>query len=267
MTGLLSKLDLVFCVDLTASMSGFIAAAKRQMAQILDAFAAQLHGGLRVAIVGYRDHCDGDKLLEVYPLDADHARVAQVMSSLTVSGGGDAPEAVYTGLEASMMLDWATGSYRVVLLVGDAPPHGVGCAGDSLPRDPTGNTLDDMANKLETEGLFVHAVAMRCNDALLESSFKRLSISTGGTYHETAAASTMKIVQTIAQQLLEHIELDTRLLSRVREGIEVPEPEHDNDVVPSRSEILAKLLRVEQRDIHAGMMRLRRRRLLEASEL
>ena len=59
----LLQLDLVFCVDLTGSMSGFISVAKRQMAQVLDAFAPQLHGGLRVGIVGFRDHCDGDKLL------------------------------------------------------------------------------------------------------------------------------------------------------------------------------------------------------------
>src|SRR5262245_14378897 len=168
----LSRLDLVFCVDLTSSMSGFIASAKRQMADVLDAFAAELHGGLRVAIVGYRDHCDGDKLLEVYPLDANLKRVAKAIDKLAVSGGGDTPEAVYTGLQACLALDWAVGCYRVVLLVGDAPPHGIGYPGDSLTRDPTGLTLDDMANKLEAEGVFVHALAMRSGDALLATAFR-----------------------------------------------------------------------------------------------
>jgi hypothetical protein len=72
----LSTIDLVFCVDLTSSMSGFIASAKRSIAQVLEAFAKHLHGGLRVAIVGYRDHCDGDKLLEGYPFDGNLARVS-----------------------------------------------------------------------------------------------------------------------------------------------------------------------------------------------
>jgi len=263
----LSKLDLVFCVDLTGSMSGFITVAKRQMAQVLDAFAAKLHGGLRVAIVGYRDHCDGDKLVEVYPLDGNLARVAKAIDKLATSGGGDAPEAVYSGLETCLRLDWATGSYRIIVLVGDAPPHGVGYPGDSFTADPTGLDLDDMANKLEAEGVFVHALAMRSNDAVLASSFKRLSISTGGSYHETSSAASMAIVETIARGLLEDIELDTRLLARLREGVSVPEPQHDDDRVPSRAEILAKLLRVEQRDVHAGLMRLRRRRLLEVSDL
>lgn len=266
MLQLLSKLDLVFCVDLTSSMSGFIAAAKQHMTSVLREFAPELHGGLRVAIVGYRDHCDGDKLLEVYPLEADLEKVQASIGKLAVSGGGDAPEAVYTGLDACLALAWAPGSYRVILLVGDAPPHGVGCAGDSLPKDPTGYTIDDMANKLETEGVFVHALSMRPGDKLLATSFQRLSISTGGGYHETTNGA-IALVETIASTLLADIELDTKLLSRLREGVIVPEPVSDNDWVPSKAELLAKALRVEERDIHSGMMRLRRRRLLEATDL
>ncbi len=266
MLQLLSKLDLVFCVDLTSSMSGFIAAAKQQMTSVLRELATKLHGGLRVAIVGYRDHCDGDKLLEVYPLEADLEKVQASIGKLAVSGGGDAPEAVYTGLDACLALAWAPGSYRVILLVGDAPPHGVGCAGDSLPKDPTGYTIDDMANKLETEGVFVHALSMRPGDKLLASSFQRLSISTGGGYHETTHGA-IALVETIASTLLADIELDTKLLSRLREGVIVPEPATDNDWVPSKTELLAKALRVEERDIHSGMMRLRRRRLLAATDL
>lgn len=262
MLQLLSKLDLVFCIDLTSSMSGFIAAAKHHMTALLEGFAAQLDGGLRVAIVGYRDHCDGDRLLEVYPLEADLAKVAAAIRGLAVSGGGDAPEAVYTGLDACLALAWAPGSYRVILLVGDAPPHGVGCAGDSLPHDPTGYTIDDMANKLETEGVFVHALSMRPGDALLARSFQRLSISTGGGFHDTSSSVVMAIVDGITRSLLADIDLDRKVLARLHEGVVVPAPVSEDDRVPSRAELLAKALRVEERDIHAAIMRLRRRRLL-----
>jgi hypothetical protein len=255
----LSQLDLAFCIDLTASMSGFIASAKRHMVQVLDAFAAQLHGGLRVAIVGYRDHCDGKKLLEVHPLEADLARVANTIASLAVSGGGDAPEAVYTGLEACLGLGWTAGSYRVILLVGDAPPHGVGAPGDSLARDPTGHDLDGMANKLETEGVFVHALSMQPADQHLATAFRRLSISTGGGYYDTATSTAIAIVEAVAHSLLQHIELDTQLYARLRDGVPVPEDE----LGPSRAQLLAKQLGREELEIHTGMMRLRRRRLIE----
>src|SRR5207244_12981958 len=131
----------------------------------LDPLGKELGGGLRVAIVGYRDHSDGDELLEVHDFDADLARVGKAVQGLGVSGGGDAPEAVYAGLQACVKLKWARGSYRVIVLVGDAPPHAVGAPGDAYAKgDPTGFNLDDMANALETEGLFVHALSMQPRD-------------------------------------------------------------------------------------------------------
>jgi hypothetical protein len=262
----LSQLDLVFCIDLTGSMSGFLASAQQHMKRVLEAFAERLHGGLRVAIVGYRDHCDGDKLLEVHDFDGKPARVAKAIGKLSVSGGGDAPEAVYSGLLACCRLAWAKGSYRVVVLVGDAPPHGVGAPGDSLPRDPTGMDLDGMANKLEADDLFVHALSMQPNDRLLETSFRRLSISTSGGYHEASAGAAMTIVEEIAGRLLQDIDLDGRIYTCLRDGVRVAEPAHDNDVPPSRAQLIAGRLGCEERDVHAGMMRLRRRRLLDGLE-
>lgn len=263
MSDALSRLDLAFCVDLTGSMSGFIAGAKQHMARVLEALQVALGAGLNVAIVGYRDHSDGPKLLEVHPLDADLTRVAAAVQKLTVSGGGDAPEAVYAGLKACLELTWREGSYRVVILVGDAPPHGVGAAGDAYARgDPTGYSLDDMANALETEGLFVHALSMQPRDTVLASSFQRLSISTGGSYHDaTGSDAAIRIVEAVTQSLLQDIDFDRRLLKQLEAGVEVPAPKSDDDIVPSRAEVLAKLLKVDVQTVHGGLMRLRRRRL------
>jgi hypothetical protein len=263
MTDELNRLDLAFCVDLTGSMGGFIESAKRHMVRVLEALKAELGDGVRVAIVGYRDHMDGDKLTEVHPFEADLKKVDATINGLKVSGGGDAPEAVYSGLQACLGLTWREGSYRVVILVGDAPPHAVGAHGDSYAKgDPTGLSLDDMANALETDGLFVHALAMQPRDALLASSFQRLSISTGGGYHDASSSdAAIKVVETITKSLLADIELDRRLLARIREGVRVPEPKDENEIVPSRSELFAKLLKVDVTDVHGGMMRLRRRRI------
>lgn len=266
MSDALSRLDLAFCVDLTGSMSGFIAAAKQHVARVLEALRAPLGDGLHVAIVGYRDHSDGPKLLEVHALNGDLAKVHAAVQGLSVSGGGDAPEAVYAGLKACLdELKWREGSYRVVILVGDAPPHAVGAPGDSYAKgDPTGYSLDDMANQLETEGLFVHALSMQPRDAVLASSFQRLSISTGGGYHDaTGADAALRIVEAITQSLLQDIDFDRRLLARLREGVPLPVPKDDDELVPSRAEVLAKLLKVDVPAVHGGMMRLRRRLLLD----
>lgn len=263
----LSKLDLAFCVDLTGSMGGFIAAARQHISRVLDALQQALGAGLRVAFVGYRDHSDGKLLLQVEALTGDVAKVRGVVDAAVVSGGGDAPEAVYTGLDACLKLAWADGSYRVVILVGDAPPHGVGAAGDSYKNDPSGYSLDDMANQLETEGVFVHALSMQPGDKVLESSFKRLSISTGGSYRDaTSPAAAMEVVETFTKGFLADIEFDRRVLEVLRAGVEVPQPKHDDDVVPSRDELVAERLKVPVQQVWGGLMRLRRRRLLDGLE-
>lgn len=262
-THLLSRLDLVFCVDLTGSMGGLIASARAHVGRVLDALKAELKDDLRVGFVGYRDHSDGpQKLLQTEPLTTDVERVRKIIDGVKVDGGGDAPEAVYAGLVQCLELAWREGSYRVVILIGDAPPHGVGAAGDSYRVDPTGLSLDDMANRMETEGLFVHALSLTPHDKVMESAFRRLSISTGGTYSDaTSPDAAMRIVETITQQFLKDLEFDRRLLARLGQGVVVPEPKDEDEVVPTRDEVLARALDVPVQQVWGGLMRLRRRRL------
>ena len=254
----LSRLDLAFCVDLTGSMGGFIQAAREHMVSILDALRAPLGDGLRVAIVGYRDHCDA-KTCEVHPFERDPRAVKATLDGLAVMGGGDYPEAVFTGLSSCLDLPWRTGAYRVVVLVGDAPPHACGAAGDThARRDPSGLDLDEMANRLEEAGVFVHALAMTAPgradvEPVLDRAFRRLSISTGGQFHDArGAAAAMEIVDTIGRRFLADIAFDRRLF-------EVLERAADADV-----EAIAKALRTTAPEVNAGMMRLRQRKLIGA---
>lgn len=252
----LSRLDLAFCVDLTGSMGGFIQAAREHMVSILDALRGSLGDGLRVAVVGYRDHCDA-KTCEVRPFETNPRAVKATLDGLSVMGGGDYPEAVFTGLAACLDLPWRAGAYRVVVLVGDAPPHGCGAAGDShAKRDPSGLDLDEVANRLEEAGIFVHALAMmppgRADvEPVLERTFHRLSISTGGAFHDArGAAAAMAIVETIGHRFLADIAFDRTLH-------EVLVQEAASDV-----EALAKRLRTTPSDVNAGLMRLRQRKLI-----
>jgi hypothetical protein len=120
-----------------------------------------------------------------------------------------------------------------------------------------------MANRLEEAGVFVHALAMMPSDKVLEAAFRRLSISTGGAYHDaTTPDAAIKIVESITQRFLTEIDFDRRLLARLNAGVHVPEPTSDDEVVPSRAEIVAKLMNVSVDDVNGGLMRLRQRRLL-----
>lgn len=251
-TDALSRLDLVFCVDLTSSMAPFIQAARDQMTSILDALRASLGDGLRVAIVGYRDHCDRNTC-ESYSFISDPRAVKSTLDGLVTSGGGDYPEAVFTGLLRCLELPWREGAYRVVALVGDAPPHGCGAQGDTHPkRDPSGRDLDEMANLFEEAGIFLHALATRA-ETVLERTFRRLAITSGGTFHLSTARGgrgAMEIVETIGHRFLSELAFDRRLFDALREDA-------STDV-----ESLGKRLHAGIDDVNAGLMRLRQRRLV-----
>jgi hypothetical protein len=52
------------------------------------------------------------------------------LSSLYASGGGDGPEAVTAALAEALNMDWRDHASKMVVLIADAPPHGIGEYGD-----------------------------------------------------------------------------------------------------------------------------------------
>ena len=108
-----------------------------------------------------------------------------------------------------------------------------------------------MANRLETEGVFVHALAMVPTpyQAVLVKSFERLSVSTGGTMHQASTGdAAMAIVQRIAAQCLDDLDFDARLYELMKSGL-------------TETDALADALKVKNEHVWSGQMRLRQRRL------
>jgi hypothetical protein len=58
------------------------------------------------------------------------------LSSLVAAGGGDGPEAQTAALAAALDLEWAENAIKMVVLITDAPPHGLGEAGDGFTESP-----------------------------------------------------------------------------------------------------------------------------------
>jgi Mg-chelatase subunit ChlD len=124
------SVDLVICLDCTASMSGELAEAQGGIDDLM-LFAGDVVSSLRVALVAYRDRRDEfETKAWDFTDDIDLAR--RRLWSLTADGGGDSPEAVYPALRTAYgRLDWMPKHTKVLVLVGDGPPHvgrGVQCA-------------------------------------------------------------------------------------------------------------------------------------------
>jgi hypothetical protein len=121
------KVDLVFALDTTGSMSGLIEGAKMKIWSIASFVArAQPTPDVRVGLVAYRDIGDA-YVTRVYDLDTNLDRVYQRLLSFSAEGGGDTPEHVARALhEAVHDMSWspaANNAVRLIYLVGDAPPH------------------------------------------------------------------------------------------------------------------------------------------------
>jgi hypothetical protein len=118
--------EVVFVLDTTGSMGGLIAAAKEKIWSIANTLAtADPAPDIRMGLVGYRDR--GDQYVTVVtPLTEDLDAVYTNLMQFRADGGGDGPESVNQALyEAVTRPHWRRDPeiYRVIFLVGDAPPH------------------------------------------------------------------------------------------------------------------------------------------------
>ncbi|MEL7337466.1 MAG: vWA domain-containing protein, partial [Planctomycetota bacterium] len=119
------RIDVMFVLDTTGSMSGLIAAAQDKIWSIATTFTqAQKQPKIRFGLVGYRDRGD-DYVTRHVPLTGDLDLVYRKLMKFRAGGGGDTPESVNQALhEAVTQTDWHKGkkTLRIVFLVGDAPP-------------------------------------------------------------------------------------------------------------------------------------------------
>ena len=118
--------EAMFVLDTTGSMGGLIAAAKEKIWSIANTLAsADPAPEIRMGLVGYRDR--GDAYVTSFtPLSDDLDAVYTRLMDFQADGGGDTPESVNQALhEALTKTDWSNDpkAYRVIFLVGDAPPH------------------------------------------------------------------------------------------------------------------------------------------------
>ncbi len=120
------KVDVVFVLDTTGSMSGLIQTAKEKIWSIATTMAsAQPTPEIRIGLVAYRDR--GDRYVtKLVDLSADLDSVYAKLMDFQADGGGDTPESVNKALyDAVHDMSWSQGeqAYQVIFLVGDAPPH------------------------------------------------------------------------------------------------------------------------------------------------
>lgn len=207
----INQFDLAIVVDTTGSMGGLIAAAQRQLVELVDRLAAASDIDMRLGVVEYRDHPPQDKLTaQAYDFTDNLARAKRTINGLSANGGGDAPEAVFAGIVTALdKLSWRPQAFRITVLVGDAPPHGVGCPGDAFRYGcPSGETIESVGAKAEEARVTLYAIALtqQC-----EASFERLSRQTGGQVFRADHSAAIAKLEAILQAVFGDIQFDRRV--------------------------------------------------------
>jgi len=120
------RIEVVFVLDTTSSMSGLIQAAKEKIWSMATTMAgAQENPDIKMGLVAFRDRGDA-YITRVFDLSEDLDSMYASLMDFRAQGGGDGPESVNQALyDAIHKVSWSNDSnvYRVVFLVGDAPPH------------------------------------------------------------------------------------------------------------------------------------------------
>lgn len=139
--------DLVVCLDCTASMGGVLAEAQGGIDDLM-LFVGDVCASLRIGLVAYRDHRDRSFETRAMPLTSNLDAARRFLWSLSASGGGDGPESVAAAMrQAFAGMDWNMESDRVVIVVGDGQPH-VG----------TGTTCVSLATRGQQHGWKTHTI-------------------------------------------------------------------------------------------------------------
>lgn len=120
------KVEVVFVLDTTGSMSGLIAGAQQKIWSIANIILqSEPKPIIKMGLVGYRDVGD-QYVTQVYDLTDNMDKVYENLMGFTAGGGGDTPEHVNKALhDALNQIQWSTGKnvLRIIFLVGDSPPH------------------------------------------------------------------------------------------------------------------------------------------------
>ena len=120
------KIEVVFVLDTTGSMSGLIEAAKEKIWSIASTMAsAQTAPDIKMGLVAYRDREDA-YITKNIALSGDFDSMYSKLMDFKAQGGGDGPESVNQALyDAVHKISWSQdkNTYKVIFLIGDAPAH------------------------------------------------------------------------------------------------------------------------------------------------
>ncbi|WP_029134926.1 VWA domain-containing protein [Sedimenticola selenatireducens] len=183
------RIEVVFALDTTGSMGGMIEAAKEKIWSIASSMAsAESAPEIRMGLVAYRDRGDS-YVTRVLDLSGDLDSMYAALMEFQAAGGGDGPESVNQALsDAVNRISWSQddNSYKVVFLVGDAPPH---------MDYPNEVKYPETINRAKQRGIVINTI--QCgDDRTTQRNWNRIAQLGSGSYFQVEQTGSALAIST-----------------------------------------------------------------------
>ncbi|MBC7485343.1 MAG: VWA domain-containing protein [Cytophagaceae bacterium] len=168
------KVQVVFALDATGSMSGLIGTAKEKIWPIASSFAQDPTTQVEVGLIFYRDRGDAFVTRKIQ-LSKDLDDVYEQLMTITADGGGDGPESMNQGLyEAVTLMPWNTDTtvFKSIFLVGDYESH------MDYPNDVKYSRSCSIAKEKD---ILINTILMGNND-VAKKIWKEIAACSGGEF-------------------------------------------------------------------------------------
>ena len=122
------QLDLLYIMDTTGSMEGYVNETKIRLIDIMEKIISCCNEMVEINLgfIGYKDikEIKANNYIDIQ-FTKDHSEVKDKISKIVVGGGDDTAEDVAFGFEKALEKKWGKNSIKFAILVCDAPCHGL----------------------------------------------------------------------------------------------------------------------------------------------
>ena len=180
MKSISNKIDLVVSFDTTGSMYPVLSQVRTEVEKFVHTMFSEF-SDLRLGIIAHGDYCDKDDpyTIRVMDLTRDEDKLCKFVNETQKTYGGDADECYELVLNtARTVINWREEAQRVLVLIGDASPHGV-----RYPQNTEHLDWEEEAKKLGKDDVKIFSVhALSYYRSSSKGFYKSIAELSGGVY-------------------------------------------------------------------------------------
>jgi len=201
-----STLDIAFVLDCTASMNPYITSCKENINIISTKIKEEVKDcDVHFALTMYRDipPMDHSFITKTVNFTPYPFQIKMELDPVQASGGGDGPECLTSALYCCSNLKWRKDAIKIMIVITDAPPHGLEKKGkDHFPDgdpDTFGALKGDEKEEEEEEGGDEGVVAVE--DTMSDPMKKKQNEDKDDVASNTKTLNVISIIERIRDEL------------------------------------------------------------------